>query len=120
MRLASRFSRRLRAWAKAHQVAVSDCSAGERKHQIAAQYLLTHQVPAGLFMVLVSRAPALVWDVQMSERGKIGNSERKKPRPWINTTNGSKSECKGCSLKSASPPEDVQRQFFVDSNALSA
>ena len=50
MRLASRFSRRLRAWAKAHQVAVSDCSAGERKHQITAQYLLTHQVPAGLFM----------------------------------------------------------------------
>ncbi len=84
MRLASRFSRRLRAWAKAHQVAVSDCSAGERKHQIAAQYLLTHQVPAGLFMVLLSRAPALVWDVQMSERGKIGNSKRKKPRPWVN------------------------------------
>ena len=83
-RLASRFSRRLRAWAKAHQVPVVDCSAGERKHEIAAQYLLTHEVHAGLFMVLVSRAPALVWDVQMSAAGKIGNIERKKPRPWVN------------------------------------
>ena len=84
MRLASRFSRRLRAAAKAHQVAAVDCSAAERQHAIAAQYPLTAEVAAALLMVLVSRAPALVWDVQISAAGKISNIERKKPRPWVN------------------------------------
>ena len=84
MRMASRFSRCLRAWAKAHQVPLVDCSAAEPKHEIAAQYLSTREVKPGLFMILVARAPALVWDVQMSGGGKIGNIERKKPRPYVN------------------------------------
>ena len=36
MRMAGRFSRRVRASAKAHQIPVIDCGAGERKHAIAA------------------------------------------------------------------------------------
>ena len=35
MRLAGRFARRVRGWAKKEKVPVIDCSAGERKHAIA-------------------------------------------------------------------------------------
>jgi len=84
MRIAGRFSRRLRAWAKANQVPVLDCPPGERKHEIAREYLTAHSVPCGLFLILVSRSPALVWDIQMSGTGKIGNIRRKEPRPYVN------------------------------------
>jgi hypothetical protein len=44
MRMAGRFSRRLRAWAKANSVPVVYCAAGERKHEIAEEHLSTKQV----------------------------------------------------------------------------
>ena len=75
MRMVGRFSRRLRAWAKAHQIPVVDCTVGERKHEIAEEYLSTHELRPGLFMILVFRSPALVWDVQTTGAGKIGNIE---------------------------------------------
>ena len=36
MRMAGRFSRRVRAWATANQIPVIDCGRGERKHRITA------------------------------------------------------------------------------------
>ena len=57
MRLAGRFARRVRAWAADNAVPVIDCTAGERKHLIAEEYLRTHSVGPGVFMILVSRAP---------------------------------------------------------------
>jgi hypothetical protein len=84
MRLAGRFSRRLRAWAKANHVPVQDCSPGDRKHEVAEEYLATHAVQTGLFLILVARSPAVVWDVQMSGTGKIGNIRKKQPRPYVN------------------------------------
>jgi len=78
MRMAGRFSRRLRAWPKAKAIPVVDCPPGERKHEMAEQYLSSHLVKPGLFMVLVAKSPAIVWDVQMTGTGKIG---RKKPMP---------------------------------------
>ena len=69
MRLAGRFSRRLRAWAKENDVPVVYSSPGERKHEIAAEHLGTHDVKPGLFMVLVSKSPARVWEVQMTGTG---------------------------------------------------
>src|SRR5271168_678333 len=39
MRLAGRFSRRIRGYAKAHGIPVIDCSAGQRKHDLAEEYL---------------------------------------------------------------------------------
>ena len=84
MRMAGRFSRRLRAWAQAHQIPVVDCTVGERKHEIAEQYLTAHAVRPGLFLILVYRSPALVWDVQMTGTGKIGNIEPKQPWPYVN------------------------------------
>jgi hypothetical protein len=77
MRLAGRFSRRLRAHAKAHQIPVQDCAAGERKHDIAEQFLPQDPNFAGVFLILVNRAPAPVWDVQCSPQGKIVNLARK-------------------------------------------
>ena len=84
MRMAGRFSRRLRAWAKDNHVPVKDCPPGDRKHEIAQEYLAQHEVKNGLFLILVSRSPALVWDVQMSGSGKIGNIGKKEPRPYVN------------------------------------
>ena len=78
MRMAGRFSRRLRGWARAHGVPVIDCKAGERKHLIAEEYLATHSVGPGVFMVLVARAPATVWEVKRSRSGVIYNLEKKK------------------------------------------
>ncbi|MBA2318860.1 MAG: hypothetical protein H0V93_13940 [Euzebyales bacterium] len=60
MRMAGRFSRRVRALAKA-QAAVIDCKRGDRKHLIAEQHLATHSVGTGVFLVLVAKAPASVW-----------------------------------------------------------
>src|SRR5260370_11880898 len=39
MRMAGRFSRRIRGYAKAHDIPVIDCPVGERKHDIAEEYL---------------------------------------------------------------------------------
>jgi hypothetical protein len=84
MRMAGRFSRRLRAWAKANGIPVVYSSPGERKHEVAAEYLATHEVKPGLFMILVSKAPALVWEVQMTGTGKLGQLVPKQPWPYVN------------------------------------
>lgn len=77
MRMAGRFARRVRGWAKASDVPVIDTRAGERKHLIAEEYLATHQVGVGVFLVLVARAPTTVWKVTRSRSGVIVNLEKK-------------------------------------------
>ena len=74
MRLAGRFSRRVRGYAKAHDIPVIDCVAGERKHDVADDYLARTTVTEGLFLVLVGRAQAPVWHVETNY-----HLERKKP-----------------------------------------
>jgi hypothetical protein len=59
MRMAGRFSRRLRP-------------------------LATHQTKSGLFLVLVSKAPALVWEAQPTGTGKLGQLVPKNPWPYVN------------------------------------
>src|SRR5262245_28258663 len=63
MPMAGRFSRHIRGYAKAHGIPVIDCSAGQRKHDLAEEYLAKTTVTQGLFLVLVGRAQAPVWDV---------------------------------------------------------
>jgi hypothetical protein len=77
MRMAGRFSRRVRAWAAANQIPVIDCGRGQRKHRIAEEYLATHSVGPGVFLILVARAPASVWEVGRSASGVIGNLAKK-------------------------------------------
>jgi hypothetical protein len=79
MRMAGRFSRRVRGYAKAHAIPVIDCPAGQRKHDLAEQYLAKTTVTQGLFLVLVGRAQAPVWDVNAKH-----HIERKKPMPYVN------------------------------------
>ena len=82
MRLAGRFARRVRASAAAHGIPVIDCTAEERKHRIAEDYLATHTVATGVFLILVARAPATVWKVSRSTAGVIRNLE--KTRQFVN------------------------------------
>jgi len=56
-----------------------DCARGERKHAIAEEYLSTHPTVQGLFLILVSRAIAPVWEVERSKAGRIRNIRSKKP-----------------------------------------
>lgn len=82
MRLAGRFSRRVRAHAKAHNIPLRDCTAGERKHKIAQEYLPKAPNFVGVFLILVGRAPAPVWDVRRTKSGKGLRLTRK--QPWVN------------------------------------
>jgi len=78
MRMAGRFARRVKAWGAANQVPVIYCKSGERKHRIAEEYLATHDsVRPGVFLVLVAKAPATVWQVHRSPSGVIGNIAKK-------------------------------------------
>jgi len=77
MRLAGRFSRRVRGWANASDVPVVDCRRGERKHRIATDYLASHDVATGVFLILVAKAPASVWEVERSSGGTIRNLRKK-------------------------------------------
>ena len=79
MRMAGRFSRRVRGYAKAHAIPVVDCPAGQRKHDLAEEYRAKTTVLQGLFLVLVGRAQAPVWDVNAKH-----HIERKKPMPYVN------------------------------------
>jgi len=79
MRMAGRFSRRIRGYAKANGIPVVDCSVGERKHDIAEEFLAKTKVTRGLFLILVGRAQAPVWDVSANH-----HIERKKPMPYVN------------------------------------
>ena len=78
MRMAGRFARRVRGYAAAHDVPMIDCGRGVRKHRIAEDYLATHTVEPGVFLILVARAPATVWDVNRSPAGVIRNLAKKK------------------------------------------
>ena len=78
MRMAGRFARRVKAWAAANGVPVIFCTAGERKHLIAEQYLEENSVAPGVFLVLAARAPAGVQKVHRSARGVITRLEKKR------------------------------------------
>jgi hypothetical protein len=51
MRLAGRFSRRLRADAQAHGIPVVDGPVGERQHELAEEDRAPTQVTQGLFLI---------------------------------------------------------------------
>jgi hypothetical protein len=78
MRFAGRFARRVKAWAAANGVPLIYCKAGQRKHLIADEYLKTHTVTVGVFLILAAKAPATVWKVHRSGGGVITNLEKKR------------------------------------------
>lgn len=84
MRMAGRFTHRLRAGAKENEILVVYSSPGERKHDIASRHLATHEVKPSLFLILVPKAPALVWDAPRTGTGKLGPLAPKQPWPYVN------------------------------------
>jgi hypothetical protein len=42
-------------WAADHAVTVIDCTAGEPKHLVAEEYLRTHSVGPGVFLILPAK-----------------------------------------------------------------
>ena len=76
IRLAGRFSRRLKAYAAKHDIPVIYCKPGERKHLIAQKHLPEKADFCGLFLILVSRASGLVWDVSHTSDGRIRDLRR--------------------------------------------
>ena len=79
MRMAGRFSRRIHGYAKANGIPVVHCPAGERKHELAEEYLAKTNNTQGLFLILVGRAQAPVWDMSANH-----HFEPKKPMPYVN------------------------------------
>jgi len=71
IRMAGRFSRCVRGWAKRENIPVIDCAAGERKHNLAEEHLPSDPKRTGIFLVLVNRAPAPIWDVKRFGKGGI-------------------------------------------------
>ncbi|MGH7574516.1 MAG: hypothetical protein ACREM1_05215 [Longimicrobiales bacterium] len=84
MRLAGRFSRRVRAWAEQHGVPVIFAHAGERKDEVAAKHLPKDPAFRGVFLIVAGRAPASVWEVVSTADGRIRKIRRKDPQPWVN------------------------------------
>jgi hypothetical protein len=84
MRMAGRFARRIRAFAQANAIPVVDCAPKEKKFEIAQTYLAKHDGKPGLFLILVAKARAPVWEVQQTKSGKIGDIHRKHPMPFVN------------------------------------
>ena len=83
MRMAGRFSRRLRAWAKKQGVPVKYCDPGEAKHEVYKEYLPTTPGFRGVFLILVTRARASLWEIAHFRSGAL-NIRRKNPMPWVN------------------------------------
>jgi hypothetical protein len=76
--MAGRFARRVKAWGQAHDVPVIYTTAGQRKHRIAESWLAEHEITRpGVFLVLAAKAPATVWKVKRSARGRIVTLEKK-------------------------------------------
>jgi hypothetical protein len=78
IRMAGRFGRRLRAWAAENKIPVRQCRAGEPKHEIGEEFLRNTTVQEGLFLILVNRAPAPVWDIHPNRR------ITRKPAAYVN------------------------------------
>jgi hypothetical protein len=77
MRIAGRFGRRLSAYAEKEGIPIIDVPSGQRKHEIAAQYLPQNPDFVGVFVILTGRASAPVFDVKQNKAGKISDIQRK-------------------------------------------
>jgi hypothetical protein len=71
MRYTSRFMRRVKAYTGKHDIPLVYCRPGERKHELAEQHLPADPDFSGLFLVIISRASGLVWDVHDTKWGGI-------------------------------------------------
>jgi len=79
--MAGTFSRRVHAHCAKGGIPVIHCPTGTDKHRLAESHLPTDPAFVGVFLVLVAKAPALVWKV---ERERGFHIYRRKPWPYVN------------------------------------
>ena len=82
-RMAGRFGRRVRGFAREHKIPLIDCGIGEPKHQLAQKHRPPDPAFCGVFLILIAKAPALVWHVHKTKTG-APHLEPKKPWPFVN------------------------------------
>ncbi|MBV9483504.1 MAG: hypothetical protein JO249_22550 [Acidobacteria bacterium] len=78
-RKASQFSHRVRRWAREQNIPMRTCRAGQTRYELAQRCLQSTPIQEGLFLILVGRAPAPLWEVLQG-----GYLRRKKPYPFVN------------------------------------
>jgi hypothetical protein len=83
MRFASKFSRRIHAYAKKEKIPLIHCKAGDRKHEIAEEHIPKDPTFQGVFCILAGRAQAPVWEIKQSCKGNP-HIIKKKPLPYVN------------------------------------
>ena len=83
MRMAGDFRRRLEGFAKKRKMPFVQVPVGERKDQLWQKHLPADPNFQGLFLVLVGRAPAPVWEISRTG-DRIRNIFRKKAWPYVN------------------------------------
>lgn len=77
MRMAGRYGKRVRAYAEAHKIPVIECNSDVRKHELAQKHLPQATDFQGVFLLLVSRFSAPIWEVQSNKEGKVVNLVRR-------------------------------------------
>jgi hypothetical protein len=80
MKMAGRFSRRVKGFIKHTDIPLIYCKPGERKHELAEQFIPKVNGFTGIFLILVSKCSATVWDVDKSTK----HLEKKKPYCFVN------------------------------------
>lgn len=83
MRMAGDFARRVRGYAKRHRVPLIEVPAGERKDDYWEAHRPQDPHFKGVFLILIGRAPAPVWEVDRYQ-GKIMKLYRPKKWPYVN------------------------------------
>lgn len=81
--MAGRFSRRVHAYARQHGIPIKHCKPDERKHELAEKHLPGDPDFRGVFLILVGKAPGLVWNVKRCSNGQP-HLERQTPWPYVN------------------------------------
>jgi hypothetical protein len=82
-RMAGDFVRRVRGYAKKHQVPMINVPAGERKDDYWEHYRPKEAGFKGVFLILIGRAPGPVWSVDRY-KGRIMKLYRPKKWPYVN------------------------------------
>ena len=82
IRLAGRFARRLYAYANANQIPVVHCGRDTNKHEIGEEHLAKNPDVQGLFLIVVARAQAPIWQVKRASNGFL-QLTRKSPLPYV-------------------------------------
>jgi hypothetical protein len=79
-RMAGDFARRVRAYSEKHQIPLQYCEIGDKSKYARAEKARPKDANfQGVFLILVARAPAPVWQIKKSRRGKL---LVRRPKNW--------------------------------------